>query len=114
MMAIDAESLTKDFGRIRAVDNVSFELQPGRVVGFLGPNGSGKTTTLRMLLGLVAPTRGRALIGGRPFMDLADPGQRVGALLGSESPHTPSNTQRQSYLAGSDKRGPRSSTPRLV
>jgi ABC-2 type transport system ATP-binding protein len=81
MMTIDAESLTKDFGRTRAVDNVSFELQPGRVVGFLGPNGSGKTTTLRMLLGLVAPTGGRALIGGRPFVELADPGQRVGALL---------------------------------
>ena len=56
MLDIAAESLTKDFGRIRAVDDVSFDIQPGRVVGLLGPNGSGKTTTLRMLLGLVSPT----------------------------------------------------------
>ena len=57
LIAVDA--LTKDFGAVRAVDNVSFEIAPGRVVGLLGPNGSGKTTMLRMLLGLVAPTVAR-------------------------------------------------------
>jgi ABC-2 type transport system ATP-binding protein len=47
-----ADGLTKDFGRIRAVDNLSFSVEQGSVTGFLGPNGAGKTTTLRMLLGL--------------------------------------------------------------
>jgi ABC-2 type transport system ATP-binding protein len=78
---IAAEGLTKEFGRIRAVDDVSFVIRPGRVVGLLGPNGSGKTTILRMLLGLVAPTSGRALIGGRRFADLANPAREVGAVL---------------------------------
>jgi ABC-2 type transport system ATP-binding protein len=81
MLDIAAEALTKDFGRIRAVDDVSFEIRPGRVVGLLGPNGSGKTTTLRMLLGLVTPTSGRATVGGRPFAALADPAHQVGVVL---------------------------------
>jgi ABC-2 type transport system ATP-binding protein len=81
MLEITADGLTKDFGKIRAVDELSFEVQPGRVVGFLGPNGSGKTTTMRMLLGLVAPTAGRATIGGRAFADLDDPARQVGVVL---------------------------------
>ena len=81
MLDIAAESLTKDFGRLRAVDDVSFEIQPGRVVGLLGPNGSGKTTTLRMLLSLVSPTAGRAMIGGRPLAALDDPAHQVGVIL---------------------------------
>ncbi|MEA2441384.1 MAG: type transport system ATP-binding protein [Thermoleophilaceae bacterium] len=81
MLPITVDSLTKDFGPVRAVDDVSFELQPGRVVGFTGPNGSGKTTTLRMLLGLVTPTSGRALIGGRRYDELDEPARRVGAVL---------------------------------
>jgi ABC-2 type transport system ATP-binding protein len=81
LLPITVESLTKDFGAVRAVDDVTFELQPGRVVGFTGPNGSGKTTTLRMLLGLVTPTSGRALIGGRPYHELDEPTRRVGAVL---------------------------------
>src|SRR3954467_1026210 len=67
LLEITAEGLTKDFGRVRAVDAVSFELRPGRVVGVLGPNGSGKTTLLRMLLGLVIPSSGQIAIGGRGF-----------------------------------------------
>jgi ABC-2 type transport system ATP-binding protein len=81
LLPIRVESLTKDFGSVRAVDNLSFTIAPGRVVGFLGPNGSGKTTTLRALLGLVDPTGGRALIGGRAYHDLAHPARQVGAVL---------------------------------
>jgi ABC-2 type transport system ATP-binding protein len=87
MLDIAADALTKDFGRIRAVDDVSFEIQPGRVVGLLGPNGSGKTTTLRMLLGLVTPTVGRATIGGRPFAALDDPVHQVGVVLETDAFH---------------------------
>lgn len=61
---IRAESLTKKFGDFTAVDQVSFSIQPGEVVGYLGPNGSGKTTTIRMLLGLLRPTAGSATVLG--------------------------------------------------
>jgi len=61
-------ALTKVFGgRIRAVDHLSFAVEPGSVTGFLGPNGAGKTTTLRMLLGLVKPTSGSSTINGVPY-----------------------------------------------
>jgi ABC-2 type transport system ATP-binding protein len=63
---VRAESLTKRFGSVVAVDDLSFELEQETITGFLGPNGAGKTTTLRMLLGLAAPTSGRALLFDRP------------------------------------------------
>jgi len=58
------ENLTRKFGDFVAVDHVSFTVQPGEIVGYLGPNGSGKTTTIRMLLGLLKPTEGRATVLG--------------------------------------------------
>ena len=64
--AIEVKGLTKRFGPVLAVDQLSFTADEGRVVGFLGPNGAGKTTTLRMLLGLVNPTAGDATVHGRP------------------------------------------------
>jgi ABC-2 type transport system ATP-binding protein len=76
-----AESLTKRFGALTAVDDLSFALDAGTVTGFLGPNGAGKTTTLRMLLGLTAPTRGSALVFDRPYAELDRPALRVGAVL---------------------------------
>ena len=85
MLDLTVEALTKDFGAVRAVDTVSFEIEPGRVVGLLGPNGSGKTTMLRILLGLVTPTRGEARIGGRRFADLDEPARQVGAVLEARS-----------------------------
>jgi ABC-2 type transport system ATP-binding protein len=78
---VRAESLTKRFGRIVAVDDLSFELEQGTITGFLGPNGAGKTTTLRMLLGLATPTSGRTSLFGQPYAELAEPSRRVGAVL---------------------------------
>ena len=80
-LVVRAESLTKSFGDVLAVDDLSFELEQGTITGFLGPNGAGKTTTLRMLLGLAAPTSGRALVFGQPYAQIADPIRRVGAVL---------------------------------
>jgi ABC-2 type transport system ATP-binding protein len=81
LTAVVAESLTKRFGPVLAVDDLSFTLAPGTITGFLGPNGAGKTTTLRMLLGLAAPTSGRALVLGGPYVDLDRPALSVGAVL---------------------------------
>ena len=78
---IRAEHLTKRFGEVLAVDDLSFALERGTVTGFLGPNGAGKTTTLRMLLHLVEPTAGRALVFGGRYQDLEHPANRVGAVL---------------------------------
>jgi ABC-2 type transport system ATP-binding protein len=84
---IVATDLSKTFGTHRAVDGVSFEVEPGRVTGFLGPNGAGKTTTLRMILGLVAPSQGSVTIGGLRYAELVRPARRVGAVLESETAH---------------------------
>ena len=84
---LSAVGLTKRFGAITAVDDLSFEVDAGSVTGFLGPNGAGKTTTMRMLLGLAAPTQGRALVFGRPFAGLDRPGTRVGAVLEAADLH---------------------------
>ena len=81
MHAISVDGLTKRYGAALALDGVTFEAQPGRVTGFLGRNGAGKTTALRILLGLTAPTSGTATIGGHPYQDIADPARFVGALV---------------------------------
>ncbi len=82
-----ARRLTKRFGSISAVDDLSARIEPGQVTGFLGPNGAGKTTSLRMLLGLVRPTSGTATIGGTHFSELTSPLQTVGAALEASSFH---------------------------
>ncbi len=84
---IVVEHLTKTFGDVRAVDDLTFSVEPGTVTGFLGPNGAGKTTTLRMLLGLVTPTSGTATIGGRRYVDHPDPLRAVGASLEATGYH---------------------------
>ncbi len=86
-LPLEFRGLTKNFGHVRAVDGLSFTVEPGRVTGFLGPNGSGKTTTLRMLLGLVHPTKGTATIGGRQYAELPHPSRTVGAVLEATSFH---------------------------
>ncbi|MCW3008593.1 MAG: transporter ATP-binding protein [Solirubrobacterales bacterium] len=79
--AIEVEALTKRFGGVRAVDDLSFSVREGAVTGFLGPNGAGKTTTLRIVLGLARPTSGTALVQGKPFARLEHPSRVVGASL---------------------------------
>jgi ABC-2 type transport system ATP-binding protein len=84
---VSVRSLTKRYGEVLAVDDVTFTLRPGTVTGFLGPNGAGKTTTLRLLLGLAEPTAGEALVFGRRYSDLDEPARRVGAVLESGDFH---------------------------
>jgi ABC-2 type transport system ATP-binding protein len=86
-LPIEISGLTKHFGTVLAVDHLEFTVEPGRVTGFLGPNGSGKTTTLRMLLGLVRPNAGKATIGGHLYRDLPNPSGTVGAVLEATSFH---------------------------
>lgn len=80
-VVLRVERLTKRFGDVVAVDDLSFTVGHGTVTGFLGPNGAGKTTTLRVLLGLAAPTSGSATVLGVPYRRLADAPHRVGAVL---------------------------------
>jgi len=93
MAVIEVCQLTKQFGRVTAVDELSFEIGSGVLTGFLGPNGAGKTTTLRMLLGLVRPTSGQATILGRRYAELGDRRHTVGALLEASGFH-PGRTVR--------------------
>ena len=90
---VRCQSLTKRYGDLLAVDEITFSLAPGTVTGFLGPNGAGKTTTLRMLLGLAEPSGGKALVFGRRYRELDQPIRRVGAVLESTDYH-PSRSGR--------------------
>ncbi len=78
---VEVRGLSKSFGQVRAVSDLSFTVEPGSVTGFLGPNGAGKTTTLRMLLGLMRPDVGTATFDGAPYASLPAPLQTVGAVL---------------------------------
>ena len=83
--AVSVRGLTKRFGDVTAVEDLTFEVRPGLVTGFLGPNGAGKSTTLRMILGLVSPSTGTASVLGMPYRDLASPARTVGAVLETQS-----------------------------
>ncbi|MFF0311359.1 ABC transporter ATP-binding protein [Streptosporangium sp. NPDC004379] len=87
MSGIEVRDLTKRYGSLTAVDDLSFTVRPGAVTAFLGPNGAGKTTTMRMMIGHVAPTRGDVTIGGRRYRDLPRPTTVVGAAFDSASFH---------------------------
>lgn len=84
---IELAHLTKRYGGMVAVDDVSFTCRPGTVTGFLGPNGAGKSTTLRMLTGLTPMTSGRATVGGVAYGDLPNPGRVVGVMLDATAQH---------------------------
>ena len=83
--AVSVRGLTKRFGSVTAVDDLSFEVRPGVVTGFLGPNGAGKSTTLRVILGLVSPTEGSGTVLGMPYQSLPEPARAVGAVLETQS-----------------------------
>ena len=97
MTELTLTGLTKDFGRVRAVDGLTFRVPAGQVTGFLGPNGAGKTTTLRIMLGLIRPTAGTALVDGRHYADLVRPRTVVGAVLEATGFH-PGRTGRDHLL----------------
>jgi len=84
---IEARNLTKRYGSTLAVDDLSFDVNPGMVTGFLGPNGAGKTTTMRMILGLDRPQSGQVTIHGRRYRDLPVPLAEVGALIDAKAFH---------------------------
>jgi ABC-2 type transport system ATP-binding protein len=98
MEGIAVHGLTKRYGRIVAVDDLTFTLEPGRVTGFVGRNGAGKTTTLRMLLGLTRPTQGTATVAGQAYGDVRDPLRHVGALIDPNCFH-PGRTGRNALRA---------------
>jgi ABC-2 type transport system ATP-binding protein len=84
---IEVQGLTKRYGATLAVDNLSFDVRPGAVTGFLGANGSGKSTTMRLILGLDRPDAGQARIGGQRFRDLRWPLREAGAVLEARAFH---------------------------
>ena len=101
---IVAHKLTKRFGEQVAVDDLSFDVHRGVVTGFLGPNGSGKTTTIRMIVGLVRPTAGVATVRGRPFAELPDAGREVGLVIEGAAAH-PRRTGRNHLRILAAERG---------
>jgi ABC-2 type transport system ATP-binding protein len=84
---ITVDHVTKTYGDFTAVDDVTFTARPGRITGFLGPNGAGKSTTLRVVVGLTPPDHGTAMVQGRRFHDLPNPGTEVGVLLDASAQH---------------------------
>jgi ABC-2 type transport system ATP-binding protein len=84
---IEARGLVKRYGSTTAVDNLSFDVQPGTVTGFLGPNGAGKSTTMRMIIGLDRPDAGQVMINGESYRGLPWPMREVGALLEAKAFH---------------------------
>jgi len=94
---IEISGLTKRYGDVTAVDDLTFDVRPGLVTGFLGPNGAGKSTTMRVVVGLERPDRGAIRVNGRRYHDLARPLTEVGALLEARSTH-PGRSARDHLL----------------
>ena len=84
---IEAHELTKRYGDTIAVHSLSFTSAPGTVTGFLGPNGVGKSTTMRMIMGLDRPTSGTVTVNGKPYRQHRSPLREVGGLLEASAVH---------------------------
>ncbi|MQA82370.1 MAG: ATP-binding cassette domain-containing protein [Streptosporangiales bacterium] len=96
---IEFTRVSKRYGNVQALDDLSFTVAPGSITGFLGPNGAGKSTALRILVGLTRPTSGSATVLGRPYTALARPGALVGTLLDAGAVH-PGRTGRETLTLG--------------
>ncbi|GAA4591879.1 ATP-binding cassette domain-containing protein [Planotetraspora phitsanulokensis] len=96
---IEFNHVSKVYRKVRALDDVSFTVEPGTVTGFVGPNGAGKSTALRVLVGLARPTAGSATVLGRPYTELGCPGLLVGTLLDAGARH-PGRTGREVLTLG--------------
>ncbi|TDD22934.1 ABC transporter ATP-binding protein [Kribbella turkmenica] len=101
---ISVRGLSRQYGDVRAVDDLTFDVPAGEVTGFLGPNGAGKSTTMRIVMGLDRPTAGTALIGGQRYVDLPEPLHHVGALLDAGAMH-PGRTGRGHLRIGARTNG---------
>jgi ABC-2 type transport system ATP-binding protein len=108
MAQLEVRNLTKRYGRTTAVDDLSFSVEAGRVTGFLGPNGAGKTTTMRALLGLLRPTRGEALVEGKPPTAMEEPLRTIGAALEATAFHPGRNGLNHLRTLAAAARIPRS------
>ncbi len=94
---IEVQHLTKRYGRVTAVDDVSFRVERGEILGFLGPNGAGKTTTMRVITGYMPPTEGKAIVAGFDVFDQAVEAKRRTGYLPETPPLYPEMTVRE-YL----------------
>ena len=94
---IEVQHITKNYGRMTAVDDVSFRVEPGEILGFLGPNGAGKTTTMRILTGYMPPSQGRAMVAGFDVFDQPIEAKRRTGYLPETPPLYPDMTVRE-YL----------------
>ncbi|OZF36875.1 ABC transporter ATP-binding protein [Rhodococcus sp. 14-2483-1-1] len=92
---VSFDGLTKTFGSTTAVEDVTFDVMPGRIVGLLGRNGAGKTTTLRMLLGLAEPTSGKATVFGSSFGELRGAARRIGVSMDGSRPIPGASGERE-------------------
>ena len=96
---ITTTALTKRYQQVPIVRDVSLRCEPGTITGFLGANGAGKSTTLKMIVGLVRPDRGTATIDGRSFVELPNPTRVVGTLLDPSAMH-PGRSGRATLTIG--------------
>jgi ABC-2 type transport system ATP-binding protein len=104
---IQVQHLSQRFGPTRALVDLSFEVQPGVVTGFVGPNGAGKSTTIGAMVGLVTPSSGRVLIEGRPYRGLRQPLRTVGTVLDGSGFHPARSAgSHLAYLAAANRLPP--------
>ncbi len=114
LRVIDVRGVTKRYGEKLAVDDLTFQVQPGVVTGFLGPNGAGKSTTMRLILGLDAPTEGFATVNGKPYRELAAPLHEIGAMLEAHAIHTGRSAYNHLLALAQTHRIPRSRVDEVI